>query len=287
MSELPEDLRATYDDVKGDTLYAGSPTLLNSVEWYRDGLVDKLIAKRAAPEDEPVEVEVRLIGQILAEGYWLYACGGYRGPKGALGTWATESPLHKTKASAKLGPATRPAFRGMWNPTMEGLKALMKDARAKAPRPGGNVKYGLLDDAGRVKIRHALFEPIDSDIAANNADLGPQFSIANWPCKFQAGSIALEELKKEGHYTVSPVPAYTKDGKLIPPAEYEMRLRGAVVEVRVAIVREYIFSANSDNFYSDVRAITVLETPGPPVASPGKKRSLAEAPGLKNARQRT
>jgi hypothetical protein len=60
----------------------------------------------------------------------------------------------------------------------------------------------------------------------------------NWPCRSDA---AREEIKKyaaSGQWVGLSIPVFTKDGERVPPAEYEARLKGALVDVHVAISQE-------------------------------------------------
>jgi hypothetical protein len=55
-------------------------------------------------------------------------------------------------------------------------------------------------------------------------DLGPEFSIENWPAHYDTAQTALQELAAE---KINPIPAYDVDGKLIKPIMYWRCLKGA------------------------------------------------------------
>jgi hypothetical protein len=85
-------------------------------------------------------------------------------------------------------------------------------------------------------------------------DLGPEFAIENSPCKFSNARDALEHIKNDGIYEVSPLPATSTNGKPIVPSEYE-KLAGAVVLVRATLVNN--FFGKRYQFYADIKSISV------------------------------
>jgi hypothetical protein len=94
------------------------------------------------------------------------------------------------------------------------------------------------------------------------------------PCKFSNARDALERIKNDGIYEVSPLPATSTNGKPIVPSEYEKRLAGAVVLVRATLVND--FFGKRHQFYADIESISVLRAPtsftsSSPSKSPSKK----------------
>ncbi|KAG1727658.1 uncharacterized protein EDB91DRAFT_1086324 [Suillus paluster] len=98
-----------------------------------------------------------------------------------------------------------------------------------------------------IKLVHHLFTPLkstegsedqvavdpeDDDTLTNTtADLTSDFEMTNWPvaecCKSQLADLVQT-------HTINPLPAYSLDRKLMPPAQYKSKLCGAVIEVHFA-----------------------------------------------------
>jgi hypothetical protein len=99
--------------------------------------------------------------------------------------------------------------------------------------------------------------------------------MANWPvaerCKPQ-----FEDLMQT--HTINPLPAYDLDRKLIPPAQYESKLCGAVVEVHFAFFHHHIRSSKRHIFNAVLRDMIVLRPPSNMPSSPLKRRKLGAGP---------
>lgn len=98
------------------------------------------------------------------------------------------------------------------------------------------------------------------------------FSLSNWPTPSDEVKHAISDMIEEGIWTPVPIPAYSKSGNLILPSEYEARLKGALVRVKVSISHQYLRSNKTDNYFADIREIWVLKNPPRVVASPGKRK---------------
>jgi hypothetical protein len=119
------------------------------------------------------------------------------------------------------------------------------------------------------------------------SDLGPEFSIDNWPCKFTKARDALEKIKSEGRYDVSPLPATTTNGKPLLPSEYEKKLAGATVLVRISLTSNVFTKGHQ--FYADIESLTILRPPKivisqSPSKSPSKKRRFAVPDFIQHSR---
>jgi len=122
------------------------------------------------------------------------------------------------------------------------------------------------------------------------SDLGPEFSIDNWPCKYQRAKEALDRIKEAKVYDVSPLPATTTSGKPVRPTEYEQKLAGATVLIQITLSCE-IF-AKGYQFYADIESISILRLPKtvvPPSPSKSlpKKRRFDVPDFLREVRQHT
>ena len=98
------------------------------------------------------------------------------------------------------------------------------------------------------------------------------FSIENWPCEDEETKVALQEMIEDGCWEPVPIPAYSSSGRLILPAEYEARLKGALVRGKVAITHQYLRQNKTDNYYADIRELCILRRPQKALSSPGKRK---------------
>jgi hypothetical protein len=67
--------------------------------------------------------------------------------------------------------------------------------------------------------------------------------MASWPA-FDRCKGHLHELVSS--HNIQPLPAYDENHNLIPPSQYESKLKGAVVEVHMAICHHHIKSSKRD-----------------------------------------
>jgi hypothetical protein len=141
-----DELKDYLNDLTSSSFYLASPNLFQNVEWFTDGLVDRL------DNDLYEEAELRWIGEVSARHFWLYPCGGWKGGKGPTGTWK-ETPFHKAKATARIMAARHPLFEPLWSSTVAGARKIMASKRTA----GMTIKNSLIDD-NMIKIRHSLFE---------------------------------------------------------------------------------------------------------------------------------
>lgn len=98
------------------------------------------------------------------------------------------------------------------------------------------------------------------------------FSLSNWPAPSDDIKRAISDMVEEGVWTPVPIPAYSKAGNLILPAEYEARLKGALVRAKVSISHQYLRSNKTDNYFANIREMWVLKNPTRVMASPGKRK---------------
>ncbi|KAG1781231.1 hypothetical protein EV702DRAFT_1276016 [Suillus placidus] len=137
-----------------------------------------------------------------------------------------------------------------------------------------------------IKLIHHLFtlkqtKSADDELAADIADdatssdtttsLGSEFDILNWPvadrCKAELTNLA------ETHI-INPLPAYRIDRKLIPPAQYETKLCGAVVEVHFTFFHHHIRKSKCHIFNAVLCKMIMLRPPTNMSSSPLKRRKL-------------
>jgi hypothetical protein len=110
---------------------------------------------------------------------------------------------------------------------------------------------------------------------ATTDSLSSDFDIATWPvadrCKGH-----LQDLRST--HNVCPLPAYDTDHSLIPPLEYESKLKGALVEVHMAFFHHRVKNAKRDVFNAILRQLTVLSPPAAMPINPFKRHRLNTGP---------
>jgi hypothetical protein len=112
-------------------------------------------------------------------------------------------------------------------------------------------------------------------LATVDSGLGSEFNITTWPvaerCKGH-----LEDLVST--HDICPLPAYDENHVLIPPLQYESKLKGALVEVHMAFCHHRINKSKRDIFNCILRELIVLSPPAAMPTSPFKRRRLNAGP---------
>ena len=80
-----------------------------------------------------------------------------------------------------------------------------------------------------------------------------------------------------------PLPAFDVRDRLIMPAKYEKKLKGAIVRVKATICHQYM--GKSNNYYADIQELVVISTPVSSGVSSTLKRKMLDA--LEKARRPT
>ncbi|KAG1899828.1 uncharacterized protein F5891DRAFT_1189291 [Suillus fuscotomentosus] len=128
-----------------------------------------------------------------------------------------------------------------------------------APRERSHETLSVIRDTiGRrsIKLTHRLFEAIDRDQDNNTSNdnnsstnatptdsLGSEYDITTWPvanrCKGHLQDIV-------SSHNIRPLPAYDESHVLIPPLQYEVKLKGALVEVHMAFCHHHMKTSKCD-----------------------------------------
>ncbi|KAG2339461.1 hypothetical protein BDR05DRAFT_1039141 [Suillus weaverae] len=144
-----------------------------------------------------------------------------------------------------------------------------------------------------IKLTHSLFKAKADDLEANANDegdsdgegstttvesLSSKYDLASWPVSDRCKG-HLHELVPS--HNIQPLPAYDENHKLILPSQYESKLKGALVEVHMAICHHRIKSSKRDIFNAVLQEIIVLAPPAAMPTSPFKRHRLNEGPSTK------
>ena len=102
--------------------------------------------------------------------------------------------------------------------------------------------------------------------------------MASWPVSDRCKG-HLHELMSS--HNIQPLPVYDENHNLIPPSQYESKLKGALVKVHMAICHHHIKSSKRDIFNVILRELIVLTPPAAMPTSPFKRRRLNKGPSTK------
>ncbi|KAG2045159.1 hypothetical protein BDR03DRAFT_976993 [Suillus americanus] len=144
-----------------------------------------------------------------------------------------------------------------------------------------------------IKLTHSLFKAKADDLEANANDegdgdgegstttaesLSSKYDMASWPVSDRCKG-HLHELVSS--HNIQPLPAYDENHKLILPSQYESKLKGALVEVHMAICHHRIKSSKRDISNAVLQEIIDLAPPTAMPTSPFKHHRLNEGPSTK------
>ncbi|OAX31960.1 hypothetical protein K503DRAFT_805633 [Rhizopogon vinicolor AM-OR11-026] len=117
----------------------------------------------------------------------------------------------------------------------------------------------------------------DSSESTTTADsIGSDFNIATWPVADRCKGHCQDLIST---HEIRPLPAYDGNHALIPPLQYESKLKGALVEVHtVAIYHHRFKSKTCDVFNMVLRELIVLSPPAAMPSGPFKCRRLNTGP---------
>lgn len=93
-----------------------------------------------------------------------------------------------------------------------------------------------------------------------------------WQCRNEAAQKELRKIIDSRSHFGQVLPAYDEEDNLIAPANYQTKLRGAVVELTLAMSHQFFPSENKDNYYLDIRKLKVIKQPVGMPSSPTKRR---------------
>lgn len=131
---------------KADPLALSNPYIMrDECEWVANGTGHVLACRRRSLGEEVRPAELRIIGEISRENYWLQACGGWSG--------AFDEPLEKAKASGRLSISRLPNLAALWPLFLDNL-----DTIVFSRGPPLNGRQFPLIERGCLKIRHKIFE---------------------------------------------------------------------------------------------------------------------------------
>ncbi|KAG1811097.1 hypothetical protein EV424DRAFT_1542644 [Suillus variegatus] len=264
--------------------YATMPRLAYRTEYFSGGRDGNILITKGLDHDK--EFIVHGVFQISCDDFCFTLDGNFN-PANIF-----HGRLEDLKLSCQLTAGRSKAFKFLsddFSAVVSNLSAFEK----LAPRERSYETLSVIQDTqiGRrsIKLTHRLFEAIDRDQDDNTSDdssnsstnatptdsLGSEYNITTWPvanrCKGH-----LQDIVSSHH--IHPLPAYDESHVLIPPLQYEAKLKGALIEVHMAFCHHHIKTFKRDIFDAVLQELIVLSPPAPMPSSPFKRRHLNDGP---------
>lgn len=221
----------------------------------------------------PKGAELSAIVRIDRENFWLTSDGGYVGPTNIC------KEILEVKPSCTLSnPSVEPASTDFAT-----VLQMLHLVTEKCVTPGYSSGKSLFstekNKPPRFKVRHNLFERIESAVAGDNESVEtPSSSSTEDPFSYELWPLTKERNRKEllalkPSHRLCPVPAYDLANDLLIPSTYRRCLQGAIVEVHFTLSHWSIATTKRDVYGGLIQLIRILV---PPVASvvAGMKRKL-------------
>lgn len=219
----------------------------------------------------PKGAELSAIVRIDQDNFWLTSDGGYVGPT------AICKEILEVKPSCSLSnPAVEPASSDFAT-VLQMLRVLTEECVTPGYSSGKSFFSTEKNKPPRFKVRHRLFERIDSALPGDNESVespsstDDPFSYKLWPLTKERHRAELLALKPS--HRLCPVPAYDLANDLLIPSTYRRCLQGAIVEIHFTLSHWSIATTRRDVYGGLIQLIRILV---PPVASAaaGMKRKL-------------
>ncbi|KAG2124066.1 hypothetical protein BD769DRAFT_1388879 [Suillus cothurnatus] len=263
--------------------YAGTPRLAYRAEYFTGGRDGNILITKGLDHDE--EFIIRGVFEISRKNFFFTPDGDFN-PANVF-----HGRLADLKLSCRLTAGRSKAFKFSSRdfPTVVNNLSAFENL---VPKERYYETISVIQDAighGRsIKLTHNLFEANDeaqggtSDEDGNGStaithpdSLGSEFDIVTWPvadrCKGHLQDVASK-------HNICPLPAYDQNHVLIPPLQYEAKLKGALVEVHMAFYHHRVKKSRRDIFEAVLRELIVLSPPAPMPSSRFKRRRLDDGP---------
>ncbi|KAG1890684.1 uncharacterized protein F5891DRAFT_986837 [Suillus fuscotomentosus] len=277
-------LRELHDSSEGFGFYAASPRLIRHVEYFIGGQDGNILVAKGGPQAK--EFIIRGVFEISRNDFNFTPDANFN----------PSNVFHGRFSDVKLSCRLTAGRNDMFRFSSEDFPDVLDNIahfEGLIPRERDYEKLSAVHvSLGQRSIRliHGLFElnityqaknqdkydtASDEDDDCSTNSLSSDFDIATWPvadrCKGH-----LQDLRST--HNVCPLPAYDTDHSLIPPLEYESKLKGALVEVHMAFFHHRVKNAKRDVFNAILRQLTVLSPPAAMPINPFKRHRLNTGP---------
>lgn len=287
--------------------YLGDPSIVDRLEWVRDGRGHVLTYTppatdnfSAEPNDEDTagESDVPACSETTdvvapSESEHANNTGLSARPQGVVLSaiacidhddfWLTADggyhaatlvcrELLDVKPSCALATPGLEPVRSDFATVLQNLRQITEKCTTPGYASGKSFFTGDIPNTTRFKLRHQLFEALQGD--GDHDDAPPKddpYSFERWPLTRERNRAELLTLKNT--YRIVPIPAYDPAGDLLKPSTYRRYLQGALVEIHFTLTHWGIAGVKRDVYGGEIEKIRVLE---PPVgsSSPDRKRKI-------------
>ncbi|KAG1732556.1 hypothetical protein EDB19DRAFT_1831263 [Suillus lakei] len=266
--------------------YAATPKLAYHAEYFPGGQDGNILIAKGQDNDQ--EFIVCGIFQISQNDFYFTPDANFD----------PANVFHGCLSDVKLSCRLTAGHKDLFKFASEDFPAILNNLHAFEKLVPSKRDYETLsiihDSLGHrtIKLTHSLFkakttdnenqrDPNASDNDGNDSTttvdsgLGSEFNIATWPVAEQCKG-HLEDLVST--HDICPLPAYNENHILIPPLQYESKLKGAHVEVHMAFCHHHINKSKHDIFNSILQELIVLSLPAAMPTSPFKHHCLNAEP---------
>ncbi|KAI0078111.1 hypothetical protein K474DRAFT_1706823 [Panus rudis PR-1116 ss-1] len=272
------DITHIVTEVSESPTFLGGASFIENVYFHAlNGYTDILALRPVDGSQYIYPADVQIIGQIAETDCRLLPCGGWKD------NW--HRPLVDTKAVGSLVAPIWKKLDVLWRNVPENVVQMQN---LSSGRHGYTIGNALLLNGSGIKIRHTLFKsnpcptgihsgdntsavrethhrsPMSStstlSIPASILNQNTPFPPRAWVdgCVHDSARHAMSVLLSDGTLHAQPIPVYDVSGKLLPPSDYRSVLPGALVYVKVKIIRQYLTQQRTINLYADIQRMQIL-----------------------------
>ncbi|KAG6369791.1 hypothetical protein JVT61DRAFT_13562 [Boletus reticuloceps] len=271
--------------------YACCPNIASSIQFSSANTGDIIVVKNSNNS----EVTLKGVFQIARNDFFLNPDGNFD-PENVLG-----SRFQDTKLNCRLAPPSPSDFtfaQDNYPACLTNIRALEKLIKLNKHEEIISCLQHSLLGFNQIKLSHSLFElkgqdePTSHDTVNltkdnetlstdSHEELGNEFAMETWPVSPRC-LLALKDLFAT--HDICPLPAIDMQGNLIPPLQYDRKLKGATVEAHFTLAHHYIKKAKHHVYVAIIRKLEVLRQPSALPSSPYKKYHVKA--GLQKGKQR-
>ncbi|KAG2153133.1 uncharacterized protein EDB93DRAFT_1102872 [Suillus bovinus] len=260
--------------------YAATPKLAYRAEYFSGGQKGNILIVKGRNLNEDAEFIIHGVFEISRNNFYFTPDANFNPTNVFQGRFAD------VKLNCKLMAGHSEAFKF----PSDDFSAILNNIRAfkkLVPKERDYETVNIIHDSlghRSIKLTHSLFKAKADDLEADANDegdgngkgstttaesLSSEYNMASWPVSDRCKG-HLHELVSS--HNIQPLPTYDENHKLIPPSQYESKLKGALVEVHMAICHHRIKSSRHDIFNAVLQEIIVLAPPAAMPTSPFKRR---------------
>ncbi|KAF4612703.1 hypothetical protein D9613_011753 [Agrocybe pediades] len=260
-------------------VYLGNKSAVNDVVWKEIGNTHTLVQRNPneTPHGTSQDDNVQNEENVPLEPALLSIIVHLSGPNSFLApdaNWTKPTTWCKTIDRAALTlagtePKNDQAIAEDVRTAIETLKHFENMVHGKkSAEPKSVIKIDRSTGQPYLKFRHALLKTIEEK-TENDTELESEvgYDISNWPTSHAETREALDALT-QSHF-IRPLPAYTRDNRLLRPDEYKTELPNAIVEVQFTF---HHWGYTNDTYAANIISIDILKSSPQIITTPKRRR---------------